>query len=444
MNRFSDRPISIKLVLPMVSFLAMVPSLVFGQERLSLNDVVREGLVNNYSIQVSKNETMMSSRNVSYGNAGFLPSVSAYGSLDKASYDSQVKVVSGAELDTDNAKATVTTAGLKAEWILFDGARMFAEYDKLKTSWRISDLETRVTMENVVYKIIIAYSDIIRHTVLLDACAQRLKSSNLRYSIAHNKFKTGLGSEQEWLQSGVARQADSTSYIRQLSSLKKSKIALNELMCTNVQRDYTTDDTIPLVSIPELDELITSSKQFNNELRINTEHLIYGKQEVKSLQSGRYPKLSLSGSYGFYENDTEAAFIKFNRYYGPQIGLSLGMKLFDGLRLNKSIQNAKTKVQNRELLQKDMELQISAIVAQTYLDYKSQLLTISLGKEGLKLAEKNNEIAMKAYKSGMISSLDLRVAQEDLYQAKSSLANASFDAKISETDLLRVSGMLIK
>ena len=79
-----------------------------------------------------------------------------------------------------------------------------------------------------------------------------------------------------------------------------------------------------------------------------------------------------------------------------------------------------------------------------HLDYLCQLQTISLGKKELALAERNLDIAMKAFQTGQISALDLRVAQDDLFQASSNLVNSCYYAKLKETELLTVSGMLLK
>lgn len=444
MNLFSGKQHSWVYRMPLVSIVVFVPALLFGQQLLSLNDAVKEGLVKNYQILVAKNETKMSSQNITHGNAGFFPLITAYGSWDKAYLDARVEVVSGSELYDNHADANIATAGIKAEWVLFNGTGMFVEYDKLKSLWKISDLETRITMENVVHDIILAYCNIIRQKELYEACNQRLNSSKLRNSITRGKFDSGMGSEQEWLQSCVALQADSTALITQTAELSKSKIALNRLLAIDVQRDFITEDSISLVPIPSLDQLKTSSLQLNNLLKINTEQLMYSKLEEKSLRSEQFPTLSLTGSYGYFENNTEASFITYNRYFGPQVGLNVGIKLFDGMKLNTSIQNARINVQNKELLLQDMQLYVSALITETYLDYQSQLQTIILGKERLMLAEKNLDIAMKAYQAGLISSVDLRVAQDDLFQASSDLVNAYYNVKVKETELLNISGMLIK
>ncbi len=177
---------------------------------------------------------------------------------------------------------------------------------------------------------------------------------------------------------------------------------------------------------------------------LNTEQLILSKLGLKTLKSEQYPKLNLTGSYGYYENDTEAAFLKYNRYFSPQFGLNIGMKIFDGLKLNRSIQNAKIEVENRELYIKEIEERISALMTATYLDYKNHLKTIILGQKSMSLAKKNLDIAMKAFQSGLISSIQLREAQEDLYDASSEFVNAYYNAKVKETELLSISGILIK
>jgi outer membrane protein TolC len=424
--------------------IACFPALLCGQELLGLDDAVKEGMVNNYQILVAKNETEMSSRNMTIGNAGFLPSVNVYGFYDKAYLNSGTKVVTGAEMFNQNAAQNISSGGIEAEWVLFDGTGMFVEYDKLQSLWKISSLEERIIMENVVQDIILSYCNIIRQKELYEACGQRLESSKLRYSVAREKFGSGMGSEQEWLQSHVALQADSTALITYGVELSKSKIALNRLLAMDVDCDFSTEDSIRLSAIPGVDQLRENSLQLNNLLKLNEEQLMYSKLQAKSLKSEVFPRLKLTGAYNWFENSTDASFIKYNRYFGPQVGLSLDFRVFDGMKLTRSIQNAGIDVQNKELLLQDMQQEVSAMISNAYLDYQGLLQTIVLGRERLVLARKNLDIAMGSYQAGMLSSVDLRVAQDDLFQASSDLVNAYFNVKVKETELLNISGMLLK
>ncbi len=444
MNRFLNKSCSCHVVAFIAGILILAPATLFCQQKLLLTDAVKEGLINNYQIRIAKNGSDMVKNNISYGNAGFLPSVTAYSSMDKASLNTKVKVINGSKLDKSSATSTITSAGIKAQWVLFDGVGMFAEYEKLKTLWRLSDLETRITMENTVFGIIMAYSGIIKQKQLLGAWDQRLKVSKFRYFLAQQKLNSGSGTEQELLQAEVVKQADSTEFTKQLAALRKSGIILNQLLATDIDRNFLTEDTISLVTIPGLNELLASGIQMNSHYIHVGEQVKFSQLETKSLRSDLYPKVMLNGSYGFYENESEAAFINYNRYFGPQVGINVSINLFNGLQLRKLIQNSQMNSQNKELFLKDMEQNISALILETYLDYQNQLQSISLAKEGLKLAEKNLSIAKTAFQSGLISSLQIREAQEDCFHASATLINAFYDAKIKETELLMYSGMLLR
>ncbi|MBN1925209.1 MAG: TolC family protein, partial [Prolixibacteraceae bacterium] len=252
------------------------------------------------------------------------------------------------------------------------------------------------------------------------------------------------GSEQEYLQADVTRHADSTEWVRQSSQLKRSKIVLNQLMAAEIQQDFISEDSISFATVPSLDILLEKGLEQNNFLRLQNEKWIVSQQEVKILNAERYPRLHLSGAYGYYENDTEAAFIQYNRYFGPQFGLNLGVKLFDGFQLNRSIKNAELNALNKQLEIKNLQQELSALIVETWLDYTNRLQMIELGKESIGLAQRNLEIASDAYNSGSVSSLALREAQDDLFKARANLAQAIHYTKVEETVLLSVCGMLIE
>jgi outer membrane protein len=443
MNRFLNEIYMKPYLILSFSILLTLPILTAAQEALGLEEAVDMGLKNNFNILVSRNNSAISQANITYGNAGFLPVVSAYGSMDKAFYNAHVKVATGSELINKDAEASLISAGIKAEWVLFDGMGMFARHEKLKIISKITDLETTLNLERVTGEIILAYCNIIKQQKLAEACRQRLLLSNYRLAIARSKYEAGMGSEQEWLQAGVARQSDSTGWGKQDAELQKAKVRLNRLMATDLQKNFKVGDSIPLVQLPSVDELIAQGLEQNTLLKIKSEAVKDGNNKVKQLQSEQYPRLAFMGSWGFNETNTQASYIQYNRYFGPQVGINLGMKLFDGMKLNRAIENARIEVLNRELGLKDQEQEISAMILENYLDYRSRIQSLFLGKEGLALAQKNLDIAMKAYEAGALSSLQLRVAQDDLYRASSELVEAQFAAKTMEVKLLMVCGMLV-
>jgi len=108
------------------------------------------------------------------------------------------------------------------------------------------------------------------------------------------------------------------------------------------------------------------------------------------------------------------------------------------------METARIRNTNQELALLEMEQELTSLIIQTWLDYQSYLKSISLSREGYDLAEKNLAVAKQAWENGVVSSLHFREAQEELFQAASTLVNAIYEAKIAETDLFRLSGTLVQ
>jgi outer membrane protein TolC len=415
-----------------------------GQPFMSLDEALALGMINNYSIRVARNDSAIATSEVTFGNAGMLPSLNAYGNWDKASLDAKARTMLGGSIDRKGAAVNTVSAGLQLHWTLFDGTAMFLEYDKLKSHAELTTLQLRNKVENTVFDIIASYYDITRQKLMVKACEKKLETSNLRLSVARSKFQSGLGSEQELLQAEVIHLSDTTALVRQQTMLKSAEISLNKLLAIDLQHGFTVEDTIPLVSLPPLQQLT------GNALRTNSIYLQAGEVQklnlldVKLLRSKQMPTLTLRGAYAFAENKTDAALINYTRTLGPSVGINATVNIFDGWNLTRKIKQAKLELENQGIRIRELEQELLAAVLDAWLEHQNLLQSVELGRKGIALAKKNMDIAGKAFVSGTASSLQLREAQEDLFRADADLLEALYQARMIEIALLKISGELVK
>ncbi len=80
----------------------------------------------------------------------------------------------------------------------------------------------------------------------------------------------------------------------------------------------------------------------------------------------------------------------------------------------------------------------------TYRRYKNSLELVQLDTQNLKVAEENVNIAVEKLRLGNITQLEFRESQTKRLSAKSDLVSAQYDAKVAETELLKLSGLLVK
>ena len=414
-----------------------------GQSLLSLDDAVKTGLENNFGIRISRNEAIIANNNNSPGNAGFLPEISITGGYETSVRHADVRVVSGTELDENTAVTEWVDAGIFLDWTLFDGMNMFISRSRLKMLQEKGELEIRMEMENTLSRIIIIYHEIVRNQMMEKVLRDQVELSNERTRIAETRNSIGAASELEYLRAQVDLNADESALIQQQAFTANSRIALNEILARDAMLAFRVTDTILLEENLDIKTLTDHCLKSNSELereRYNTE---LDQLDLRNLQSVRYPVISLHSGYNFLENETEASFIEYNRQLGPYIGLSLDFTLFDGMNRTREVKNARINVENAQLREQELQLNLLTNINQHFNQYVSELRVIGLEENNLVLAEKNMDIAGESYRIGSLSSIELREVQENLLEAHSRMIKALFRVKVRETELLRLSGILL-
>lgn len=415
-----------------------------GQELLKLQDAIAIGLAHNYDIIISKNSAREAGNDASPGNAGMLPVVDIHGSYLVGLNNAKVNVLTGNSLDVTSARSDLITAGLGINWRLFDGLKMFITFDKLKKLEEISDLSAKITIENTIARIMAGYFEVIRQKHVLNVLTEQVGISEFRRDLARMQFETGTGSEMEYLKARVQLNADVANLSNQTTLAKNAKTALNDLLAREVNTEFSVPDTLTPGALLNYDTLRVAMKKSNRNLILAMRNKQVSEMEVRSAIADQWPTLDFYAAYTYYRNETQANFIQYNRNYGPSLGLTLSMKLFDGLNLQRIKLNTVISAETSDIEIKKLENRLESLLARIYNDYQNQTEMIGFEKENLQLATRSMDIAKTSYAIGSISSLQLRDVQDDLLDARTRLITAFFRVKLTETELLLLTGALLQ
>jgi outer membrane protein len=85
---------------------------------------------------------------------------------------------------------------------------------------------------------------------------------------------------------------------------------------------------------------------------------------------------------------------------------------------------------------------IHASFLRAFRTYQNSLELVDLEEDNLANAEETLDIALERFRQGIISAIEFREAQRAFLSAESRLIEAKYDAKIAETELLRLTGGL--
>ena len=439
---FSD-----KMYLKKIITVLVLSFIVFGakaQQMMTLNEVLKMALANNYAIQLAKNDAEIAKNSNYAGAAGMLPTVAATASQDNVVNNTAQKFLNGSENNKDAAKSNQLNAGVELGWTIFDGLKMFATKNKLNQLQDIGELRMRLQIEQNFSRIMRAYFDISQNKKLLNAYKQSVKISNERLQQANDKYAVGKVSKTEVLKAQVDLNTDKSAQMKQQNLLQNAKINLNQLLARDLMTDFEVEENILVNQELKLLELQSKAQSQNTNLLIVKKNFQISSFSIYEIKAERMPTVQLKTGYNFNRQASEAGFLQSSQTNGYHYGAALSLNVFNGFSTDRRLQNAKLNLKSTDFVLKDSLSKLDLAVQQNYNTYTLALQLLQFETENVTVAQTNFELANEQYKVGVITAIELRDAQQNYLLSQTRLTAAQFDAKIAETELLRLSADIFK
>ena len=416
--------------------------LISAQEVLNVDEAVKLALENNFQILTAKNELRIDEYGVSPGYAGMLPSVQAnVVDNNRTTNLSQVRL-DGTVQELDNAVNNSLNYGVALDWTLFDGLRMFANYEQLKENRKLGDAELKQVILSTVGEVMITYYDLVQQRQQLSALDSTILISKQRVELARNRFTIGKASKLEVLNAQVDLNTDETLMQRQKELFANTKIQLNQQLA----RDLTTDfEVAPEIFVDEsllLDDLQTQVLKENPQLLASQISKRISELELKQIRAARFPTITASTGYNFSESQSSLGFTTASNSRGFSYGFGATLNLFDGFNQHRDEKIGKLEIENSEVAIAQQEQDLLATLGTTYQTYLTNVSLIELEGNNEAIAKENLDITVEKYRIGIIPTIEFRTAQLNYINAKVRFSNAKFQAKLSEIVLKQLAGNL--
>ena len=425
-----------------------------AQEKLTKEQALDFALENNFGIQVSRNNTAITKNNSNILNSGYLPTVSISGGGNYIGSDSEIafpgqfddqgnpipnRIFEGQESQRYNASVNLN-------YTLFDGLGRTYIYKQLKEQYNLSELQLRETIEYSILQIFEVYFSIAQFTESSRIFKQNLEVSKERQKRAQSAFIHGQGNKLAVLNAQVDVTNDSISLIQVNQRLDNSKRDLNLLMNQPIDKDYSVELEVNFIPEIQIESWIDTAPEKNVELLKQKSNIQINSYDIKINQSGYLPTVGLVGSYGWNLNKSPAtAFFPGtnNTTYSVGVGASLSWNLFDGGRTTTRVKNAKLNFENQGLIAQEARLSFDRDLLNALQNYRNTKEIFEIQKKQVETATYNFDRSQSQYRLGSITAIEFRQAQINLANAKNQRAIAKFQAKLSELQLIQLTGELL-
>jgi outer membrane protein len=420
---------------------------VVAQDQVTLEQAVALALEKNYDVRLAENVSESATTDKSYAWGALTPQVTATGSLIWNQNNQELKFEDASRNNSGKAKSKNTTASVQLNWILFDGTKMFATLDRVNTIAAQGELIVKDQMVNSIASIITGYYGIVRQKQQLKAIEEQMGVSEERVKLAERKLQVGTGSKPELLQARVDYNAQRTQVILQEALILQLKEQLNALTGSQLPSTYEVADSIVIDLDLRMDEL-SSVENSNYTLKATRLNLDIARISVHERKAEMSPVLSFNGAYNYAKTDNITLINPFAALYNQTKGINYGftvtLPILTGFNTRREIQQASINYNRQQLLYDQQKLTIDVQVKTAFVNYDNAKKILLIEEENILLAKENVFIALEGFKRGVITSIELRTAQQSLADAYNRLINARYIAKAAETELLRLSGQLLK
>ena len=438
----------------LVFFIIGLNLILKGQEKLTKEQALYLALENNFGIQVSKNTTEIQKNNSSFLNSGYLPTVSLSGGSNYIGSDSEIafpdqfdeqgnplpnRIFEGQESQRFNA-------GVNLNYTLFDGMGRKYIYKQLKEQYALSELQLRETIEFTILQLFEVYFNIAQFTESSKIFKENLDISKERQKRAQTAFIYGQGNKLSVLNAQVDVTNDSISLIQVNQQLDNYKRDLNLLMNQPINQNFDVELDLEFIDNIKIQSWLETATENNVEILKQKRNSKINSYDIKISQSGYLPTVGLVGSYGWNLNKSPAtAFFPGtnNTTYSLGVGASLSWNLFDGGRTKILTKNAKLSFQNQILVEQEAMLSFERDLENSIQNYRNTKEIYEIQKKQVETATYNFERSQAQYKLGSITAIEFRQAQINLSNAQNQRAVAKYTAKLSELQLIQITGQLL-
>jgi outer membrane protein len=433
----------------LISFFAAAAAQAQDTSRvLTLEEAVGLALRQNYDIRLSRNDSTLAALDYSYSRYAFYPRINGTAAYIQNINNQRQTLADGTKREQSGVKSSNLQYGVNLNWTVFDGLKMFVTRERLTELMQLGELQIRSQVVTTVADVMRTYFDIARVQQQQRATQEAMALSQERLKLSQYKFDIGTGIKSDVLQAQIDLNGQRTALLSQQNALKNLMEQLNRQLTLTPGTSYRVQDSIPVNPDLRLDSVQTAIEAGNPQLLLTQKQIDIAELQVKERKAERFPTVSLNSAYNFNRVNNSTVVNPFsplfNQNQGFNYGLSASIPIFNGFQARRNIRVAQINVENLQLQYEATKASVGSGIITAYQNYELSRQTLALEEANIALIRENLVIARERYRLGLSTFLELRTAEQNLYDGQSRLIQARFNMKAAEIELMRLRGDIIR
>ncbi len=424
-----------------------------GQFNYNLSECIAIALENKKTIQSSKYDLESAKKSVLVSRGDFLPSLSfTYNNIQNKfseqttsnfNFEDALSGIYDTTSSTINSSST-SSAGLNLSQKIYNGGQSKNRLKQAKLNLSIAELNLRKTKIEVIQKVSNSYYGLLQAQQLFDVAEKNLNLSKQQVELVQKQFDVGAVKRTDLLKANVAKGQAKVDVLNRATTLENTRRQLfNEMGMRDFGQSIVAGaDNWESISVPTSAEALKMLKEKNPIILIQSRRINLNQLQIELAKGLRLPSLNGSVSYSAYGNNNKQLFEALNNDWNIGINFSFALPLYSGGQLsNNQEQSVLIKKQSESqylTFLNDQRVQVELL--RRSLENYAEIIPIN--QSVVMSAEEDLRLVQERYGLGSATILEVLDAQVSLIRSKSTLINTVHEARINETNLEAILGLL--
>lgn len=415
----------------LVIWLLFVSSILFGQQKWTLEQCLEHAKVENIQVQQRLIQAENAKINLQQSKQNLLPDLNMYVG-QSFSFGRSID-----ETNTyQNNNVQNTNFSLSSSLNLYDGGRMFYAIEKSKLDFQALLLDVEQEKSTIELQVLLHYFQV-------SYAKKQVELAENQYALTSNQLeKTKALIDAGRLPEGEIYQVKAQLSQEELAILQ-AKHEVDNLLMQFAQLLLIDDvdsfdiEDVEIVAreeylLPMFENVYTSTIATMPSIRAEQLRLESANQQVRIEKSAYYPRLSMGASYGNgYYNAENRLNLPFSEQWQQNqniaVTLNLQIPIFNKMSVINRVKQSELAVKSQELVAKNTKIQLRQELQQAYLLTVAAKEKISVSENNVRAMQKSFDYQTEKFDSGVSTIYEYNEAKNALTKALSNQTQAMFE-----------------
>ncbi len=324
---------------------------------------------------------------------------------------------------------------------VYAGGAIKAGYDASRIDAEIASSEEKKTILDVVRDVRISYFTILKAQRALEVASQSLKRLSGHRDAAASFYDAGMIARNDLLRAEVELAGGRQHLLQAQNSLEMAKSGFNTLLRRNINTPVAVEDSMTeSVISPPLDVCIAAALKDRPEIQSGSLRLQHARTMVRHAESGRYPTVSIVGSYERYGDTPGVSGSPYRDQENWHVMAQANWNIWDWGKARYRVESGNTLKNRTEDALSALKDQIALEVKNSYLLLLEAQNQLPVDRKAVEQAEENFRINKERYTEQVGTATDVIDAQTLLTATMSAYQNHIGDLNIAKIRLDRTMG----